>query len=393
MKIITAALFSLTAAFLTTYIILNLENQYFDPYKTEKEQYSSIGKTGENRIFLVGSSHVGRLNATFIQNYLLNHGKNYEVFNLAVAGDKPSLQLLSLKNEILLKPVLVVYGISFRDFESTQQNTSSISSFQTFSTVNSPLPDLHDLFVTSLYPITLNENFPSFENPQFLTLIAIDTLVEKPFPVSVQTLLTVWNMRADLQQVFPEVKNGNLDNLKKWAINYGWNETSLLYPLTPSNKIPYYQKSLIQTLNGITQNHTPFFKYQPAMMRIKNSTELNTMMENPDLRFKGFNSIDLEKNENALEQIVGGLSSNNVKVILFTTPQSKAYLDAISPKDKEILNSIVQKMHGKFGIETILLQDKYKNLNVWSDPSHMSTNSTISIYNEDIANAILKELG
>ncbi|MGI0023340.1 MAG: plastocyanin/azurin family copper-binding protein, partial [Nitrososphaeraceae archaeon] len=61
-------------------------------------------------------------------------------------------------------------------------------------------------------------------------------------PVSDDVLLAMWNDRKDLQSAYPEVKQGNLDNLKLWAIKTGWKEDSRLSVLVPNGEIPDYLK-------------------------------------------------------------------------------------------------------------------------------------------------------
>ena len=61
-----------------------------------------------------------------------------------------------------------------------------------------------------------------------------------PFPIPIDILLSVYKDRKDLQSAFPEAAQGNLDNLKKWATNIGWNEDKRLAVLIPAGKIPAY---------------------------------------------------------------------------------------------------------------------------------------------------------
>ena len=62
-------------------------------------------------------------------------------------------------------------------------------------------------------------------------------------PVSDDVLLAIWKDRKDLQKAFPEVEQGVLDHLKKWAIKAGWKEDSRLSALIPSGEMPNYLKS------------------------------------------------------------------------------------------------------------------------------------------------------
>ena len=108
-----------------------------------------------NSIFILGSSQIGPLNATSI-NQILNDVliEDYEVYNLAYHGNAPYRDQFG--NELIeIQPKLLVYGISYRDFEFSQQNTFDDSFF----------PDVHEIVEYQLLKIG-NDKFPL--NPQFL---------------------------------------------------------------------------------------------------------------------------------------------------------------------------------------------------------------------------------
>src|SRR5439155_17113652 len=65
-------------------------------------------------------------------------------------------------------------------------------------------------------------------------------VITPPFPVSDSILMSIWKERKDLQKAYPEVAQGNLDKLKKWATTSGWNEDRRLAALVPSGKVMSY---------------------------------------------------------------------------------------------------------------------------------------------------------
>lgn len=71
-----------------------------------------------NKIFLLGSSHVGSLNSTLIIEKVSNFDNNFVVYNLAYDSDDPEKRNETLEKLISLKPKIIFYGISYRDFES-----------------------------------------------------------------------------------------------------------------------------------------------------------------------------------------------------------------------------------------------------------------------------------
>ena len=77
-----------------------------------------------NKIILIGSSHVGQLNTTKIKEIVnLNQKPNYEIFNLAYNTDTPTRRTIFSDKIILIKPKIIVWGISYRDFQTnTDEN-------------------------------------------------------------------------------------------------------------------------------------------------------------------------------------------------------------------------------------------------------------------------------
>jgi len=62
----------------------------------------------------------------------------------------------------------------------------------------------------------------------------------KPFPVSDSILLSIWKNDRDLQKLYPEAADGKTENLKQWATSTGWNQDKSLSALIPSGKFPLY---------------------------------------------------------------------------------------------------------------------------------------------------------
>lgn len=63
---------------------------------------------------------------------------------------------------------------------------------------------------------------------------------ESEFPISDDVLLEIWNERTDLQESYPEIMNGDYENLRKWAETVGWNEDPRLSLLIPEGSVPLY---------------------------------------------------------------------------------------------------------------------------------------------------------
>jgi|APSaa5957512535_1039671.scaffolds.fasta_scaffold18446_4 hypothetical protein len=96
------------------------------PEEQENNQYEHFSQTLNNtstNFFVLGSSHVGQLNSSLIVNSIHNENYNFNIFNLATNGDKPDRRVSNISDIIDLNPKIIFYGISYRDFVSTDTIT------------------------------------------------------------------------------------------------------------------------------------------------------------------------------------------------------------------------------------------------------------------------------
>lgn len=89
-------------------------------YFMKNDQFYKLIKNNDPKILLIGSSHMQGINATKVNQDILD--SSYTVFNLGRVGDFPSTRQYELKQIIESDPKLVVYGLSYRDFEFPQSN-------------------------------------------------------------------------------------------------------------------------------------------------------------------------------------------------------------------------------------------------------------------------------
>ena len=97
------------------------------------------------------------------------------------------------------------------------------------------------------------------------------------------------------------------------------------------------------------------------------------------------------ENISALNKIISELQNNDIKIVLFTTPLHKFYLDSLSNYQKELFNEILDNLTKKQGVRIYELEDKYSELDMWRDHLHISIHESVTKYNEDIASIIIKE--
>ena len=87
-KIILAVTFSFIITLSIFIIIFNqfsTENVNFKDHSFFNQDFDPKNK----KIFLLGSSHTGQINSTFVQNNISNIDENVIVYNLAYNGDTP----------------------------------------------------------------------------------------------------------------------------------------------------------------------------------------------------------------------------------------------------------------------------------------------------------------
>lgn len=171
LKIVIATIFALCISFSILFII---SYSFPDPIKnSEKEFYNQ--DFAENKVFILGSSHVRQLNATSINDYVRNYDLNHTIYNLATSGDTPLERIRTLQDISILKPDLVVYGISYRDFDVK-------------STENELLPSPKKNFY-----IFLDEFFEEPINPKHSTFRIILEILDKMNLIHKPDIITVKN--------------------------------------------------------------------------------------------------------------------------------------------------------------------------------------------------------
>jgi len=114
-KIYACLIFSFVISFGLLLIVQNYFQEELIP--KESEFYSQVFSSEDKIIFLMGSSNVGQLNTTLIHENVSQKFPQYVVYNLSYNGDIPSERTKTIDEIIKLNPKIILYGISYRDFE------------------------------------------------------------------------------------------------------------------------------------------------------------------------------------------------------------------------------------------------------------------------------------
>ncbi len=152
-----------------------------------------------------------------------------------------------------------------------------------------------------------------------------------------------------------------------------------------------FVRNLLSSNNdvGIQNQFMPFYVHHSGYSLIHSNEEL---INHAILlkKYKGFD--DSGKNANALKEIITKFKENNIDLILFVTPLSNIYLNNISEDDQLDMLYFMNKLENDFDIKIFYLHDKYKDLNIWTDPQHVAYNENTLIFSDDILQIILQEI-
>jgi len=303
-------------------------SQNFDPNK--------------KKIYLIGASQVGRLNATYIDEYISRTNTNFEVYNLSINTDVPIKRINLLQEIIDSKPVMVVYGITFRDFLGELPNTDyALRDF-----IGEPPQD----------PIT--------------DVIGAD----KPTSILPDPGKFFYNWMDDQTMI----DFSNFDNSQETILN--------LFGLIPEQNMTSKFKP--------ASHDTPFIHNRKMMTPILDEEGMNKSYRdflNAGITFNGFEE-GKDIDEVTLKKIITTLKKNNIEVILFSTPFPRVYLDKIDNSDIEIFESLLEEVADEFDVIVYHLYDKYADMNIWTDVRHISMKKTANIFSSDMAKIISNEI-
>ena len=127
----------------------------------------------------------------------------------------------------------------------------------------------------------------------------------------------------------------------------------------------------------------------PHIIKTNLELEKNILMHPPYLVIEpSFKN----KNVYAIKEIIKELQNNNINIVLFTTPHSKFYINAIDDSKYQMFNNILQEINDELGVNTVFLHEKYVMFNIFTDNQHVASNENSIIYSNDISEIIIKEI-
>jgi len=300
----------------------------FNPTIIWTESISNKLDMNQKKIFLIGNSHVGSINPDYVEKKLKQNGYNYKIFNLSVGGDNPQKRENIINSIIELKPDLIIYGIDFRSFErNSSEQEIQAIDSSEIDKIEKILPSFQDFFDQILIPIKNNEIFSNI--PESPKLITL---------------------RIMNHLIYGSVELERLD----------------------------------------LDSQRPLITDEAVGIKAMNNTELQGWIDERR-SFRGINQLDGNTQLNSLESILQKLKENKIKVIIFTSPHHQTYLDYLSNDDKKTFKMILNYIIEKHSIEIYQLNEKYKNLEIFANPTHVAVEKS-NYYSNDIVEIIKSEL-
>jgi len=292
--------------------LLALDFVFSDPEKKEHTFFLQDNKN--KKTLILGSSHVGILNTTLIDELVFENSE-HSVFNLGYSNDKPEKRIEILQQMISLKPEIVFYGISYRDFGFHQYEDQFVPKK---SMMVEKLLDIQSLEI----------------NPKLTTFKAIKSIFKDE-----------------------------------------------------SSKVDEYQtdsKSIIHT-------NAPFFPIQSYYTDVASKSDLRrdgNVFIASQIYIEPENNLQVEN----FRAIINEFQKNDIKVVLFTIPHHKLYLDSITPDAKLTFDQILDDTSNEFNVKIYDFQEDYIDFPYWYDVEHIAYVPESMEYYKEIASMISSEI-
>lgn len=153
LNIILSVLFAFFVAFTLFYLIYT---QTPNP-DSKENMYNFFSKNFENKnkIIFIGSSYVGEMNSTYVNEKISKKYPDFVVYNLSYNGDNPNKRIQFIDEIVELDPAIVFYGISYGDLK-----------VEDISEKEDLLPNIKEFF----HSIKKDNIDPTPVNPKLITL-------------------------------------------------------------------------------------------------------------------------------------------------------------------------------------------------------------------------------
>ena len=192
-------------------------------------------------------------------------------------------------------------------------------------------------------------------------------------------------------------KNMNELNLGQIFLTLLSNENNELDELNPKfitissikkilNQFGILKKSVFELQN------TPFHQLGYKQAKIADNSELEKMISKSGASELYIRNYSNNQQVIYLEKIIKKLQDQDIDVILVSTPTHKMYRESISEESRKQFELILEKISNNLGIKVVNYNEKYLDMNIWRDLSHIAYNQNAIIFSEDISKIIIDEI-
>jgi len=133
----------------------------------------------------------------------------------------------------------------------------------------------------------------------------------------------------------------------------------------------------------------PFFSYDRSQMIILSDEELQKLKiitKIPNIEKKKSN-----EQFQYFKKFLQEMKNNEIEVVIFTTPVHKYYLENMQDKDKKEFQLMLNEIMKENNLKIYEFSDKYTELQIWYNLSHVSYNKKAMIYSEGVSEMIISE--
>jgi tetratricopeptide (TPR) repeat protein len=388
------------------------------------------------------------LDAVYIDQFLEAKGTSVDVFNRGLSSDLPSRRLTVLAQNISEKPDAVLIGIDYANYLEKPNITSNLATQTKFGSCETTLPKIQEF-----YSFHVSGNFFGFDptnlkNPKLSTL----KLISESFMHETDAEIATKNKKIDtlFEKSITSYNEGNLEdailyNEKILEIDPNYYDAILNngYLLTSQGKLDeatyFINKAVSLAPDSLRANYNKQFllekqgKIAEAEVLGKKIDELQkqkAVLNNTPQDFEASKtssgkqswrfdepawrvvqsdqwiSTNIQKRGNletysmpfdpngneakSLVKIIQNLQQNNINVVLFSTPIYKELYHSVDSCQFKNFEIFLEKLSIDFDITVVFLHDKYLELDIWRDQTHVIWGKTI--YTEDVAKIILGEM-
>jgi hypothetical protein len=327
-RITITVLCSIIVAIGIFYVGITWYQDTFNPTIIWTKSISEKIDFDQKKVFIIGNSHVGSIDPYYVEKKINKNGYDFRIFNLSVGGDNPQKRENIIKQIIDLKPNLVIYGIDYRSFEvSSSEHEIQAVSSTKINKIEKIIPSFQDFFYEFLSPVTNSEWFSNI--PQSPKIITL--------------------------RIFNHLIYGSVE---------------------------------LERLNLDSQK--PLITNEAVGIKPMNNTELQQWIDERR-SFRGIPQLDENHQFNSLQRILDKLKENEIKFVLFTSPHHETYLGYLSNEDKIIFDEMLLNIEINYNTKIIQLHDKYRNMEIFANPTHVAI-ETSQEYSNDLIEIIINEL-